>query len=233
MIFLLPVFIIVILISFWLARSSMKDYKEGVKNYKNEYGLFLVRNSVALNHECLSLIRAKIVLTDDFFSLERLLKGQESALVIFGPKGVLAGFVPTLNLIELEDFTVSVSKANLSVAELGVKAGNGVGLDFTSIFDEIESLSNEEQIWTQVVMKADKNSQNLTALIRIAVLSYDQVRRNKIMGSIIKTPFVKIPRPYSVERMVKFYQDRTFSLDRYLLKLSGINVLKLLSIQRR
>ncbi len=230
----LPIIILVLIVSFWLAKISMRDYRETAQNLKKEYGVYLVRNSSALTVNFLQQLQAVIAPTDDVFSIERLLKGRESALVVFGPKTLFAQFAPLLNLIELEDFTVSVDQSKLSFAEIGFKATTQLSgaVELRSVFGEFEPLADQEQVWVQIAMKADKKSANFKAAVRIGVLANDQLRRKKIIESFIKVPLLKIPRPYSVERMAKFYRERTISLDEYLLSLSAPGVLKLVSLEK-
>lgn len=95
-------FIIILVISLIMALRSMKDFEQ-VPGGGVEYGLFLVRNKLALNLETLEKIRQYIEEAGAIISFEKLFKGTDNAVAIYGPKNLISDF-PELNLLELEDY---------------------------------------------------------------------------------------------------------------------------------
>lgn len=228
MIIFVILFILVVVISFILAYLSMKDYKEAPKLTKKEYSLFLIRKGVNLTVSVLESILIKAREENFIISLERSFKGEKSALTIFGPKNMLSQFSQVLGLLELEDYT-KISPSDISVWEVGLKKEKG---DFPykgSLFN-FPPLSSEEQFWFQLVIKPQKKEDKFLCQIRIACLNSDFVRRKTILEQAVKPPFVKTPKPYSNENLLKFYQDRLMEFDKYTLTLNSEDILRLTSL---
>lgn len=101
MILFIILFILIVAASAYLAYISMRDYYDLPEKIKN-YSLFLIREPSALNVANLDKFLAES--SAPILSFERLFKGSRSALVIYGPKQVLAKF-PDFKLLELEDYT--------------------------------------------------------------------------------------------------------------------------------
>lgn len=98
----IALFFIIILISCVLAFRSMRDYEE----FPESSGLnsvFFIGNTANFTVETLNKLHKFLLNDKQFFSLERLYRGKERALVIFGP-GDLKVHLPELNLVELEDY---------------------------------------------------------------------------------------------------------------------------------
>lgn len=95
-------FFIIILISAILAFRSMKDYEEFPEN-QSLNALFFVANTQNFTEETVGKLHEVFFDRKQFFSLERLNKGKERALVIFGPRDI-PEILPDLNLIEIEDY---------------------------------------------------------------------------------------------------------------------------------
>lgn len=106
-------FFIIILVSAVLAFRSMRDYEEFPDSIASNT-LFYIANPQKFNEISLEKLHDFFLTRKQFFSLERLNKGQERALVIFGP-GELPEILPELNLIEIEDY---VSDAGISAGRL-------------------------------------------------------------------------------------------------------------------
>lgn len=114
----LALLIIIITTAFLLAFFSMRDFKPSLNIRKNDFGLFLVRNKGQINMDFLNLVYDFLTRQDSIFSIERLVKGKESALVIFGSKAFLLPQVEKLGLLELEDYVDSGSKNRLDREQL-------------------------------------------------------------------------------------------------------------------
>lgn len=92
-------FFIIILVSAVLAFRSMKDYEEFPDNLSLNT-LFFIGNPQNLTAGSLKKLHGVFLGRKQFFSIERLNKGKERALVIFGPKD-LPEILPELNLVEI------------------------------------------------------------------------------------------------------------------------------------
>lgn len=99
--------IVLIAASLILAFYSMRSYQE-IPVALGSYSLFLVRNSPALNTQLLDKMHQLAAQAKVSFSLERLFKGEETALVIFGPASLVRQ-LPELDPLELEDYLQSGS----------------------------------------------------------------------------------------------------------------------------
>ncbi len=192
---LIILFILVILISFFLALYSMKDFlikPEG----KSGYGVYLVRNLGNFNIQSLNLILENI-LKKDLISFERLFKDRESALVIFGPSSLLK--FKDLNLLELEDYT-SLDLNKLSVFEAHLKSAE-------NLKDNLPILSKQERIWIQAICKDSKGQ--IGCQIRIVIYSENRLKElvDEFQDNFKKT-LVKVPKPYSKSQLFEFYKQR-------------------------
>lgn len=221
-------FLLVIAASFVLALKSMKDYREIPEKTGESYGLFLIRRSRALTKELLNALHDNFLQTGLVISFERLVKGDKSALVVFGPKGILTGFKDTLNLVELEEYTgINVKEA--SAWEVGVKGGQ--------YFKNFPSLSADEQFWWQLVLSAKKGKSASDKLfqgqIRAVVVCEDHSRRvhlSQILQNLAPGKFIKLPKAFSTEQIVDFYQKRSFQPNGKSASLSSSEVMELLLI---
>lgn len=100
----LIIFFIIILISSVLAYRSMKDYEEIPDNLSLN-SVFYIGNPENFTIEILKKMHSLFLSRKQFFSIEKLYKGAEKAITIFGSRE-LVSFLPELNLIELEDYLV-------------------------------------------------------------------------------------------------------------------------------
>lgn len=108
MVLWIVLFILVLAISFILALKSMTDYQEVPKG---DNGLFLIRQTKQLK----DLLDASTNIV-----LERLFKGKQAALVVFGPRQIVEKYKNHLDLVELEDYT-NVDKDQVVAWEIGIK----------------------------------------------------------------------------------------------------------------
>lgn len=103
----IALFLIIILVSAVLAFRSMKDYEEFPESLSLN-APFFVGDPQNFTEGSLKKLHKAFVKGKQFFSIERLNKGRERALVIFGPKDI-AEILPELNLIEIEDYLVDTN----------------------------------------------------------------------------------------------------------------------------
>lgn len=222
MILWLALFFLVIAISFVLALLSMRDFQELPRS--QEYGLFLIRNPAQFRADILDLIHTRIAQEGLIVSLERLFKGKKSTLVIFGPKKVLES-LPQLDLLELEDYT-DVNRGNLSAWEVGVESFKDTYSGVKSFFKDLPQLDMEEQFWWQIVLGSSFQSQ-----IRAVIVSPNLQRRQDISQKIQRIDLgrlTKIPKPFTENQFLDFYQRRSLILDPHNPNLTPQEVLQLI-----
>lgn len=218
MIFII-IFLIIIIISFFLAFASMKDFQEIPEVEKNS--LYLIQNPQALTLNLINELKSR--LKSEIISLERLFKGTKSALVVFGPKKVLEQF-SNLNLLELEDYTNL--KSSKSAWEMATKTGNLE--DVNGVFDNLPALNTNEQFWFQLVLQP--KDQNWGGLIRSVVSSETEDRVKKLAQDLqTLSVLVKVPRPLTSDQIYQNYLKRahTTSLQKPL-HLTSEQILRLL-----
>lgn len=218
MIVAVALFLLIIAISFILAFQSMKDYQEIPKKSTNDYGLFLVRRPENLNTELLESIRKQMLSEGLLVSIERLFKGSQSALTLFGPRKILDNFIGVLNLLELEDYTQNLDSKDMSVWEIGLKNINQENQpELNNLFNNLPALSGDDQFFWQITLATKKENELLfQTQIRAAVFSKDPERRRVLvqdLQNIGSGGLIKIPKPFSAEQMMVFYKLRSMSKD--------------------
>lgn len=202
MILWLALFLLVVAISFVLAYQSISDFQDIPGQKDEEYSLFLVRLFSGLTAEILNSIHQDIVKEGLIISLERLFKGRKSALVIFGPRQVLLKYAHLLNLLELEDYT-NVDREFVQAWEVDMKNVNRAYFDL--------SLSEDEQVWWQLTLKAKK--MEFISQIRASVFAKDPSRRKDLSEALKNARgFAKIPKPFSSSQIFDFYHQRSLTL---------------------
>lgn len=214
-------FLLIVAISFILAIRSMKDYQEVPQKLKQEYGLFLIRRTNNFNAQVLDAILKLITAEGLIVSIERLFKGNETTLTVFGPKTQLNKFSAELGLLELEDYAADLETKDISVWELGVKVPfkfNPDSLD--NVFDNLPALDPNDRFFWQVVLGRGQTQ------IRAATSSKNApIFHNLRLGELIK-----IPQPFSAEQMLSFYKLRSLSKDSQAPVLTAKGVARLLKI---
>lgn len=227
MILWLLLFLLVIGISFILAFRSMRDYQEIPQKVNVDYSLFLIRQVKTFDVKILDTIRQEVLVKGKIVSFERLLKGSETALTVFGPKNILCRFQNELNLLELEDYAAEFTDSAVSVWEVGVKEAAKLNHDhFSDIFSNLPKLEPDEHFFWQVIISKDQ------VQIRAAVSSRDPIRK-KILASaqnLNAGGLVKIPKPFSNKQMIEFYKTRSFSKDNSGLILDSAGIMRLLKV---
>lgn len=207
----IALFLLVVGISFVLAYQSMRNYSEIPGESKEEYGLFLIRQIDYFDASILGSIRELLAGKDLIVSIERLFKGSQVALAIYGPRVVLDQFVGSLNLLELEDYTQGLTVQDISVWEVGVRFRSRLSEeDIGSISQALPKLETEDQFFWQVVVGKDQIQ------IRAALFCQDSDRRKTLLSELQNSKLgklIKIPRPYTGEQMWEFYRQRVLSKD--------------------
>lgn len=216
MILWVVLFFLVIAISFVLALQSMKDYQEIPLKSKEQYALYLIRKTDRLNSALLDSMRQAIISGGLIISLERLFKGKQAALTIFGPKKILEKFNADLNLLELEDYSLSLDGKDILTWEVGAKNNKEANFNqLGAIFKNLPTLMDDEQFLWQMVLGA-KGSEAFQTQIRAAVYTKDAIRRKELLPllhNLTEGKLVKIPRPFTPEQMLSFYRLRSLGKD--------------------
>lgn len=221
-------FLLVVGVSLLLAIRSMRDFQEILQTEEVDYGLFLIRQIENFDENILNSLREHINAENLIISLERLFKGKQTALAVFGPKKVLGQFADKLNLLELEDYAVDLDHEDTAVWEMGMKDSKNIGpASLSNIFKNMPELAGDDKFFWQVVLGKNQTQ------IRAAFLNKDP-QRSKLLIPLLQDlgsgELVKIPRPFSREQMMGFYLLRSFSKDSMGPVLTSAGVTQLIKI---
>lgn len=228
MILWLALFFIVIGISFVLAFRSMRDYQEIPQKSKEEYSLFLIRQTGNFNTGVLDSILTLAADKGLIISIERLFKGSKTVLTVFGPKTVLDQFSSALGLLELEDYILNLDSKDISAWEVGARNTGKFNQDsLNNVFSDFPKLEAEDQFFWQVVV--GKGQTQIRAVLysqnpaRMAMLI--PVFQNLQLGGL-----TKVPKPFSKEQMIDFYRLRSLSKDSSAPVLTAEEIMHLLRV---
>lgn len=182
-------FFIIILVSAVLAFRSMKDYEEFPESLSLN-AVFFLGNPQAFTAEALNRLHRLLLENKNFFSLERLIKGKERALVIFGPRE-LPNLFPELNLVELEDYLGEINPgiessnlekkvdANQSITWLiepknNIKREMHVGLQLKEL-----NITPQQKVFIQIVGEptGEKDETYFQSTLRVMVADSDPIER--------------------------------------------------------
>lgn len=227
MILWIILFLLIVGISFLLALRSMRDYQEIPQTKTTEYGLFLIRQIENFDENILNSLREHIHAENLILSIERLFKGKQTALAVFGPKKVLGNFADRLNLLELEDYA-DLNHEDTFTWEIGMKNSKNISLEnLNNNFKNMPELAGEDQFFWQVVIGKNQTQ------IRAAFFNKDPQRREvliPLLQDLGAGELVKIPRPFSKEQMMSFYQLRSVSKDSGMPVLTSSEITQLIKI---
>ncbi len=202
---LILLFILVVAISFFLALYSMHDF-EIKPNLKLEYGTFLIKNPKNLNPESLAPLFSELAKSNLLISFERLFKGHEGVLVVYGPKNILMKYQDQFNFLELEDYT-RADLNNISIWEVEVR-------DKLNFRDKFPNLAEHEQIWFQIILRINKKDLRIfPTRVRVVLVSQEENRLKELTKEFqdnYKSTLPKIPKPYSKAQIFEFYKKRSF-----------------------
>ena len=219
-------------IAFVLALSSMSDFRIFATPGK-KYSLFLIRNIAVLDSLILQQLHPLVIKDKSLISIERLFKGKESALVIFGPRDILLNFKDQLSLLELEEYS-TIQTEDFNTWEMGIKPQ--VKLEVKKAFSEPLELLDNEQFWWQIVLQPviDKKQQPFFyTQVRAVFLYANQQRSDEVapkLQNLTQGFLVKIPKPFTKKQILQFYQKRSIGKDEYNPNLSSEDILKLFRI---
>lgn len=217
-------FIVVVVISFILAYRSMKDFKEIPITPALEYGLFLIKNPAILSKEYLEKIHKFSLENKAIISFERLIKGEESVLVIMGPKNIATVF-GELGLVELEDYLLPISQAQNFDDPNKVSVNQSLGfvvsakedlkqhLTVSPNFLKDLTLEPHQKFFFQIVLSALKDLGNFQVTIRSLVNDADASKRaelaKKLQNHLTESTGLKIQeREETTSKIFTDYQKR-------------------------
>ncbi len=116
--------------------------------------MFLIKNPQALL-KVIDLLHEALLKEGHLIAFERLFKGSQSALVVYGPRNLLLRLSPDLNLLELEEYA-KVDPSQVVAWEVGTKDQVSFHLDKFNVFEGLPSLQPGEQFWWQIVLQPTK-----------------------------------------------------------------------------
>lgn len=234
MILWIALFILVVAISFVLALQSMRDYQEIPQHAQTEYGLFLIRQTGMFNASVLDSLRTLMLKKGLIISIERLFKGKQAALTIFGPKEILKKFSSQLDLLELEDYTLNLDGKEVHTWEVGVREAERVNPQLLNdIFKDLPMLSDQDQFFWQIILGAKPDKEPFfQTQIRAAVYSKDPEQQKvlSLFQNLTLGELVKVPKPFGAEQMMSFFRQRSLSKDSQGPILDSAGVMGLLRI---
>lgn len=191
----LMLFLLIVAIAFVLAFASMKNYHDIPEKSRADYSLFLIRRQKGLNLDLLQNLVDDLFSEGLIISLERLFKGRESVLVIFGPKKILQNYTHQLNLLELEDYT-NLDQDKIFAWQIDLKNLGKVA---------VPELEKEEQFWLQLIIRS-----HYKMTIRAAFYSSDSAKRKQFPQTLQNlSGFIKAPIPFSSAQIFNFYKLRS------------------------
>lgn len=232
MIFWVLLFILVVLISFFLAMQSMRNFREVPQAQEKDYGLFLIRKTINITTDFLDQLHTQILKEGFIVSFERLFKGSESTLVLFVPRKIAQNYLTSLDLIEIEDYT-DVPKEDILGFEMGTKSsGNKNNKNLQNFFGNFPKLADDETVWWQLIIMAKKES-FFEVCPRVIVKGRDLIRAAEIENKLHHLAggfLIKIPKPYSIGQILQFYKQRNIGKDLHNPTFTSNEVLNLIRL---
>lgn len=232
MIFWVMLFILVVLISFFLAMQSMRNFREVPQAQEEDYGLFLIRKTINITLDLLDQLHTLILKEGFIVSFERLFKGSESTLVLFAPRRIAQNYLTSLDLIEIEDYT-DVPKEGILGFEMGTKESNyNNNKNLQNFFVNFPKLEDTETIWWQLIIMAKKD-RFFEIVPRVVIRGRDLIRAAEIEKKLHHLAggfLIKIPKPYSIGQILQFYQQRNFGKDMHNPTITSNEVLNLIRL---
>ncbi len=237
MIFWFILFFLIIAISFLLAYQSMRDFQENPRLFKTEYALYLLRNPRALDEGLIKRLYEDMEKDGFIVSIERLFRGLESALVIYGPSRTLGKYASDLALLELEDYT-NMEVAHVQAWEIGFKSQ---GQSYQKLFQNLPALNKDEQFWWQLVIQPkpplfpgkESDQKYFYTQIRAVLVSADEGRKQKLsqeLQNLAEGFLVKLPKPFTSSQILEFYRQRALGVGKKGEVVSAEEILKLIRL---
>lgn len=209
-------FTIIIILSFFLAFRSMRTFEDIPPQIY--YGLFLVRQPDEFNLDILKKICQLAKEKKWIISFEKLVKGEEQALIIYGPTA-LSSLFPDLGLLELEDY---VRPEHIS-GWVAVPAHPQQSREVKGQIDlNLPNLDSEQQVFLQIVSVPQAGQEvKFDSSIRIVVVEKDPSLRvalaKKINQLFIQGAGLKRQSAgQSMQALYEAFKNRAFVSDESL-----------------
>ncbi|MBI2021606.1 hypothetical protein HYS93_01835 [Candidatus Daviesbacteria bacterium] len=185
-------FIIVVLVSFYLAYTSMKGYRQFPAR-SLRYSLFLILNKHQFDLELLKKIHYWAYQEGAIVSIERLFKGSDSALTIFAPTELIKE-LDSLKTTELEDYLEEPDQGNLDQPDISIqkprvkmneslvwlihpKNNPKKKLVVSPDFLRMLNLTEQQQFFWQIVCSPCKEQSDFQVTIRAMVVDKEPTLR--------------------------------------------------------
>lgn len=181
---LIILFIVVVVASLIMAWRSMGDFEERPNHKNHSYGVFLILSREGLTPGLLDKLYSLCVQGQTIFSIEKLFKGHEQAMVVCLPRSLKDKLAPT-HLIELEDYVFTgMGQKDLNQVTLGetftwqmVKKGK-LALENTPSMLKTLSLKPEQKFFWQLVLLPLKGKPGqFQSTLRAMVVESDPAKR--------------------------------------------------------
>lgn len=174
------IFAIIIAISFVLAYKSMLDYRQKPVN-NILHTIFLVQNPAIVQADFLKKLYHLIDGSRFFVAFEVLYKGDDKALVFYGPKNLQTS-LPEAKLIEIEDYQGSLEFDKVDIFEVTLKGTDPSYIQQDGVFDNL-GLKPEEKFFWQVVLSPESNTSAdpiFQSTVRALIYAENATRKGEI-----------------------------------------------------
>lgn len=205
-------FILSVVISYFLAYRSMKNYRERPQHFRTDSTLYLIQNPINLTESLLSQLLQSAKNNNSILSFERLFRGKRQALIVFGPSSLLADYKESLSLLELNDYTEKFT----SKLE-GVQVWEMIGKDLKSsasthaqlpIANNLELLE-DEQFWWQIATQPGSGDYIIRAVLLLQNDQKASSLHTHLLSQLSNLSLISYPRSHQKQQMVDFYKDRS------------------------
>lgn len=243
----LTVLSLIAIVSLALTLRSMRNFNELGQNTVPQ-GLFLIRNLGEFNDQTLQALHNWASAQNIFFSLERLFKGGEQALVIYGPVDLL-GLLPELDLLELEDYLGQKQELSkiTSTQILGFTIPLSLGLGFirSSFLHNLELVPTEQFFWQLMIkplplpengLLSDVINPHFEVIARTLMYAESAQKRvdlaKKILPQIQYDFGLKDPlKPQNSTTIFDLFFNRTFEPEKVDYHINSQEILALLDLE--
>jgi hypothetical protein len=207
------VIIFVAAIAFFITKFSMRNFVR-ISGKDVPSSLFLISDASLMTNEVMEELIDFCLKEQSPVSFERLYKGEQSALAIFGPDSLVSKF-PQLGLVELEDY-IGEAAAALTKNTCLVWDITPFTAKFSGNFLQDLGLEENDRFCLQMVCLAKKTKQTALFLTNIRCLvasnsPHDRVNlAKKIQTLILSEAKTKGKNPEVSPHQFELYTKRSF-----------------------
>ncbi len=216
MIIWIILFVVVFFVSFVLTYRSMGDFKEKPSNLASDYSLYLIKNRDSFNEAILHQLHQYNREKKRVFSIERLFKGNQSALVLYISREVIGKIANAVDILELEDYSFKSAEAKVAISwEIGLKNSHQ---SFPGLSHPLTPprLNPDQEFWWQILLEPlDTDSSLFHVEIRAVLLGSDNNQIKEILPDALRIGSEDglgvLPSVYSPSQLMSFYNERSFT----------------------